>query len=252
MTTTTPPTPPPRPLRRPHRPEDTTETTADEDPESASPAAFCDAYVATTIMMNSEPDPAALTENVELIDANAPAEIADSAAVMTAAVRKVLESGGQDFSPFETPEYSAAQAEVDPFVFENCEFDAAIEVTGLDFSFDGLPDTMEGGRTAILFTNEGAESHEIAIMRRNDGVTESFEDLLALPEEEAMAKVTPVSGAFAPSTGSQALLVGDFEPGDYIAICFVPVGTTLNDEGMTEGTGEPHFMHGMQQEFTVS
>lgn len=226
-------------------------TPADDnaDPETA---AFCDPYLETSIMMNGEPDPAVLTENAELINANAPDEIAGSAKVMTEAVTTVLDSGGEDFSAFETPEFAAAQAEVDPYVFANCDFDASVETTGVDYGFEGLPETIEGGRVAILFTNEGEEAHEIAVMRRNDGVTESFEDLLALPEEQAMEKVTPVGGAFAPSKGSKALLVGDFEPGDYIAICFVPVGSKSVDGEITEGTGTPHFMHGMQQEFTVS
>lgn len=215
-------------------------------------AAFCDPYVDTTLMISGEPDPAALTENNTLIVDNAPAEIAESAKVMTEAVTQVLESGGEDFSAFETPEFTEAQAQVDPFVFENCEFDTALAVKGVDFGFTGLPETVDAGRVAILFTNEGAEAHEIAVMRRKDGVTESFEELLSLPEEEAMGKVTPVGGAFAPTTDSRALLVGNFEPGDYIAICFVPTGTTMSDGAMTEGSGAPHFAHGMQQEFTVS
>src|SRR5690606_16510023 len=160
--------------------------------------------------------------NIELVNDNVPAEIADAAVVMTDAVAAVLESGGQDFAPLETPEFIEAQAEVDPFVFENCAFDATHEVTGIDFGFDGLPDTVDAGRVSILFTNDGAEAHEIALMRRNEGVTESFEDLLSLPEEEAMEKVTFVGGTFAPTTGSTALLVSELEPGDYIAICFVP------------------------------
>ena len=46
---------------------------------------------------------------------------------------------------------------------------------------------------SFKFTNEGAEDHELAIARKNDGVTESFDELLALPEEEAMTKVTFVT-----------------------------------------------------------
>ncbi len=227
------------------------DTTADGS-GATGVAAFCDPYIDISMMMNGEPDPAALTTNVELVTANAPAEIAASAKVMTDAVGMVLDSGGEDLSALETPEFAAAQGEIDPFVFENCTFDSTVEVTGIDYGFTGLPTTMEGGRIALLFTNDGAEAHEIAVMRRNDGVTESFAELLALPEEQAMEKVVPVGGAFAPVTGAKSLLVGDFEPGDYIAICFVPTGTTMAEGAMTEGTGDPHFMHGMQQEFTVS
>lgn len=231
---------------------DTTTTTADSGAESTDLAAFCDPYIAASMMMNGAPDPEALTEYIDLAEANAPAAIADSALVMTSAVRQVLASGGEDYSAMETPEFVAAQDEVDPFAFENCAFDTKVSVTGVDFGFDGLPESFNGGRVAMLFTNSGTEAHEIVVMRRNDGVTESFEELLSLPEEEAMAKVTPMGGAFAATTDSRALLVGEFEPGDYIAICFIPTGTSVSDGTMTPGDGAPHFMHGMQQEFTVS
>lgn len=229
-----------------------TETTSADPAGIDDIAEFCDAYTEITILMSGEPDPAAIAANVEIVKASAPSEIAAHTSVMTDAVDAVLASNGEDFSAMEAPEFSAAQGEVDPFVFENCEFDGRVRVVGQDYSFDGLPDTIDGGRVALLFTNEGAEAHEIAIMRRNDGVTESFEELLSLPEEQAMEKVTPIGGTFAPTTGTSGLLIGDFEPGDYIAICFIPVGTVMADGAMTEGTGTPHFMHGMQQEFTVT
>lgn len=228
------------------------DTTTAPGGKATDAAAFCEPYLTTTIMMSGEPDPEVLAESVKQIDANAPEEIAESAAVMTAAVRAVLDSGGEDFSPMETPEFTEARAEVDPYAFENCEFDTSLEVKGVDFAFADLPTTIDAGRVGILFTNEGKEAHEIALMRRNDGVTESFEELLSLPEEQAMEKVTPVGGTFAPTTGSKGLLVGDLEPGDYLATCFVPTGTTMADGVMTDGTGKPHFMQGMQQEFTVT
>lgn len=215
-------------------------------------AEFCEAYTQITVLMNGEPDPTALTELVTTVEENAPDAIAEPAGVMTGAVEQLLASGGEDYSALEAPEFAAAQSEVDPYVFENCEFDGTFAVTGEDFSFAGIPESVESGVVAILFANEGSEAHEIAIMRRNDGVEESFEELLALPEEEAMDKVTPVGGAFAPSTGSKALLVSELEPGDYMAICFVPTGTTIDGTTVTEGSGDPHFVHGMHQEFTVT
>jgi len=229
-------------------------TTVDDggDTPQGDLGAFCTAYTEISMLMSMGPDPAAIAANAEIVKASAPAEITAEANVMTDAVGAVLASNGEDFSAMETPEFAAAQGTVDPFVFANCEFDTKVEAVGVDFAFNGLPETIEGGRVALLFTNEGAEAHEIVIMRRNDGVTESFEDLLGLPEEEAMGKVTPVGGAFAATTGATGLLIGDFAPGDYIALCFVPVGTTMHDGEFTEGTGAPHFTHGMQQEFTVT
>ena len=48
-------------------------------------------------------------------------------------------------------------------------------------------------------------------------------------------------------------LIADLAPGDYIAVCMIPAGTTVADDGsFTEGTGEPHVMLGMSFEFTVA
>jgi len=54
-----------------------------------------------------------------------------------------------------------------------------IEVTGVEYAFTGLPETLEVG-SEITFTNDGAELHEIAVIRIAEGVTESLEDLLAM------------------------------------------------------------------------
>ena len=223
-----------------------------DDGAEAGSDPFCDAYVDATLQLGGEPDPAALSAAVDTIDESAPEALAEPAGVVTAAVRDVLASGGSDFSAFETEEFVGAKEEVDGFVFDECPFDDAIAVEGRDYSFTGLPESMAAGRVAIMFTNEGTEAHEIALARRNDGVTESFAELLALPEDEAMAKVTPMGGAFAPVNGSSALLVADLEPGDYVALCFVPVGSMMTDDGPVEGDGPPHLAHGMQQEFTVT
>lgn len=233
---------------------DTTVATAEEAAGAGEDGAdaFCDGYLEATSQLNGEPDPEALTAAVDAVDANAPEDLSASSSVLTAAVRDVLASGGQDFSSFETDEFTTAKQEVDGFVFDECTFDAALEVQGADYSFTGMPEEVASGQVAVLFTNEGSEAHELVLARRNDGVTESFEELLALPEEESMAKVTVVGGTFAPVNGSSGLLVADLEPGDYIALCFVPTGTMMTDEGPVEGSGDPHLAHGMQQEFTVT
>lgn len=221
--------------------------------DAGAGAPVCAPYLEVTAQFNGEPDPATLGGLVDEIDAQAPGEIADQLGVMTTAVRTVLESGGADFSAFEAPAFGEAQNTVDPWMFEHCPFDAKLDVIATEYHYEGIPAEMAAGEVGLLVTNEGNEAHEIAIMRKNDGVTETWQELLELPEEEAMAKVTPVSGGFVPRTGSQALSVVDLEAGEYVAICFVPTGTSMSPEGeVTEGTGAPHFAEGMLHEFTVT
>jgi hypothetical protein len=223
----------------------------DDDDDGAAAAAACDPYVAITNSFNGEPDPATLTPLLDELDANAPEEIAGSVAVMTGAARTALETG--DFASFETAEFGDAQSEVDPWMFENCDFDQTAEVTASEYEFEGVPEELEVGSAAFLLTNEGEEAHELAIMRKADGVTQSWDEILALPQEEGEALVVQVGGAFAPGEGTQGVAFVDLVPGDYVVTCFVPTGTSMTADGeVTEGTGVPHFMGGMIDEFTVS
>jgi hypothetical protein len=125
-----------------------------------------------------------------------------------------------------------------------------IEVVAVDYAFSGIPSDVEAG-TSFELTNEGSEVHELVLVRRNDDVETSFEELLEMPEDEAMEFVTVVGGIVAePGATSEDTITVD-EPGDYLAICFVAVGTTsLEDAETVEGA--PHFTEGMLQEFTVS
>jgi hypothetical protein len=82
--------------------------------------------------------------------------------------------------------------------------------------------------------------------------THAFTEV-ALPEDEAMTKVNEVGGTFAATKGSNGLMVADLTPGEYIALCFTPAGTSIGDDGeFVEGPGAPHFTEGMQHEFAVA
>jgi hypothetical protein len=132
---------------------------------------------------------------------------------------------------------------------------ATIEVIAADYRFDNVPDTAAVG-TTFTMRNDGAEAHEMVIARKNAGVTTSFEELLAMPEEESSKLVTFVGQVMAnPGDTAPGELVAD-GPGDYLMICFFPQGWTEVPEG-TPGPdaslpiGAPHFTLGMIKEFTV-
>ena len=158
-----------------------------------------------------------------------------------------------------------------------------ITVTGYEYAFGDLPVSVPAG-TSLAFTNTGAEVHELLVARKNDGVTESWDELIALPEEEALQKVTTLGPLFAAPGEPAAVGIGPTGPapmsaitveqeGSYIALCFIPQGTTeLPDFGAEPGVspeaaaspdaaaspesgaaqGPPHFVLGMRQEFTVT
>jgi hypothetical protein len=176
----------------------------------------------------------------------APAEIEDDIEVMASAVDQ---AAAGDPGAFDVPEVDAASDRVHQYDLDTCGWKTN-EVQATDYSFANIPDELPAGPTSFEFSNEGDELHELLIVRKNDGVTDSAEDLLALPEDEAMGKVTMLgSPAFAEPSQTDDKVV-DLEPGDYIAVCFIPMGMTSADGPPPDGP--PHFTQGMVAEFTVA
>ena len=220
--------------------------TADDAPDAGDAGKACQTYVDINAQFNGEPDPEVLGGLLDDLEANPPAEVADDLAVMIPAARTVLESGGEDFAPFETEEFGSAQTSADAYFYDACDADTKLEATAVDYAFTGLPEELDAGSVFIKMTNGSTqgESHELGVMRRADGVTASFDEILALSEDEAESKVEFVGGAFAESEGDVGVAFLDLEPGEYLAVCFIPVGG--------EDDGPPHFTKGMQHAFTVA
>lgn len=132
-----------------------------------------------------------------------------------------------------------------------------LEVTGVEYEFQGLSDTAPAG-TELSFTNGGKEAHELVLMRIKDGETRSADELLALPEKQA-EKVAKFQGVSIAGPGEDGKVVeGELtlaEPGRYVALCFIPVGTKELPKGKPEEGkgpgGPPHFTKGMVAEITV-
>jgi hypothetical protein len=146
----------------------------------------------------------------------------------------------------------------------------AVAVRATDYAYQGVPGTLPAGEIRISFTNDSqAEAHQMELFRLNDGVTESFEQVLA--EDEARAaqleqqeqagqeagpnppaepaplpepKMTFFGGSGAgPGETARMDLIGNLPAGRYGVVCFLPVAS---DE-----TGTPHYKKGMKAEFTV-
>jgi hypothetical protein len=178
---------------------------------------------------------------VEEIEPLIPEEIKADAAILTAGIDKVKETG--DFESFEgDPQVQAAQAKVHAYDLDNCGWQQ-VDVTATEYKFEGVPPTLEAGPTSFDLSNKGKEPHELVVLRINDDFEGSFADILKLPEEEAMQKTKGVGGTFAEPSEAE-YLVTELEAGRYALACFVPVG------GGEEGP--PHTSQGMFVEFEVS
>jgi len=179
------------------------------------------------------------------IVANAPEEVEDDIDVLYNATKEIAETGNPEI--FESEKVEAASDRLHAHDVDACDW-KQIDVTAKDYAFEGIDAELEAGITSFEFTNEGKESHELVLLRKNEGVAETFDQLLELPEDQARSKVTSVGGTGG-DPGDDEYLLADLEPGEYIAICFISVGTTGEDH---EGDGPPHFTKGMKHEFTVS
>lgn len=209
-------------------------------------AAACAANTEASMLFSSPELPPAEDANPVLdeLEATAPEEIAEPLAVILDAGRQALNSG--DTAAFETPEVGMAISEADGYFFDNCDGEQ-VELTGIDYAFEGAPATVPAGPVNFRLSNEGMEFHEVAIARKNDDTTQSFSEILELPEEEALALVTPVGAGFA-MPGDKGVAFTDLEAGEYAMVCFIPQGIVSPE---SEPTGPPHFVLGMVSEFTV-
>ena len=62
-----------------------------------------------------------------------------------------------------------------------------IEVTAIDYAYEGLPSEVDSGTALALRNTSAAELHELVALRLPDDETRSAEELLALPMEELEA-----------------------------------------------------------------
>jgi len=210
----------------------------------------CDAYLGLVAAFGAEEPPdfaLDIAPRLDTLEADAPKSIEDDIAVMVAAGR-TAESG--DTAQFETAEFAAAKQSVDAFAYDECPADVRLEIAAADYSFSGLPASIKAGTVALQLTNNSTagEAHEAVVLRLSDGVTATFAEVLALPEEEAMASASVLGATFAPDAERPGVGFFDLSPGSYAVVCFVPVGAS---EENPEGTGPPHFVQGMISEFVV-
>lgn len=102
-----------------------------------------------------------------------------------------------------------------------------VEVTGVDYGFEGVPEQVEAG-TRLTFTNgsEG-EAHELALVRLTDE-TPPLEEFLRMPPPEGMAVSELVGVSIGLPAEEGRVTKGDLlldAPGRYILLCPIPVGT---------------------------
>ena len=164
----------------------------------------------------------------------------DDAAVGADDTSETTEAEGHDMP---TEGAGGGSAEVNP-----CgEGATAVTVTAKDYEFEGSDVLAAGGTFAVTLENEGTELHELVVQVIDPSEKRSIEEMVQ--GEEPPDTVTPVGFGIACPGESTVFNADVTKPGRYVALCFVPVGTT--PEATSEPEGPPHAMQGMVLEFEV-
>jgi hypothetical protein len=160
--------------------------------------------------------------------------------VVVDAMVRVRETG--DLKVLDEDKVVTAHRRVHTFEIDNCGW-ARQDVTAVDYGYRGVSPSVAGGPTSFELKDEGAEAHELVLVKINDNVKDSLDQLLSRPRDELGVRVTNVGSASA-KPGEQSFVVADLSRGRYAMVCFLPV------DGVSDGP--PHFSRGMQAEFRVA
>jgi hypothetical protein len=225
-----------------------TGTTTTSAHTTAASAAACTAFTemsALTFQMPEDPAETAtflrdqMVPTVSTVVAGLPHSASGAGQTVLDAYTAAAATGTPD--AVMSPEVMAAQAQVGKALFDGCDANR-LEVTGIDYAFQGLPTELPAGPTSIAFTDGGNEEHEIMIVKAADGDAITLDELLALPGDEAFARVQPVTVTWG-APGETGYTSVDLAPGTYFALCNIPIGGGPD--------GAPHHTAGMKQTFVV-
>jgi len=132
-------------------------------------------------------------------------------------------------------------------------------ITLVEMAFEGLPSELPAGAYTWQVINGGTQLHEMAILQLAPGVPAEalIAAMTAGPPEaaaspDAVPAASPVADAGPPpfvglfgaapmSPGATNYVEFDAQPGEYVAVCFIPDAET----------GVPHAVMGMVASFTV-
>lgn len=221
-------------------------------------AAACDAFVAVDQAFTIDEDADAGIAALERLAAAVPQEVATDVEPAIALLKEDPEAA------LESPEVAIAEAALDVYALDHCDGDR-VDVTTVDYAFDGAPSQLDAGRVIFTFTNHATrEFHEALILRKHEGVTASALDLLTVDEGSSVSQLMvafeqlSLVGAtlLEPAGGdSQDVFAVDLEPGDYILVCALPLDSPQYLEAYFAGeelSAVPsHFEAGMVTEFAV-
>jgi plastocyanin len=189
-----------------------------------------------------------------------PQRLSRSLLAIAASVLLVLGACATDDEPeeAETTEEATPEATETPA--------SGVDVTGADYSYTGIPDTIDAGSKITFKNGSDKEAHEIVAFKLPDTETRTAEEIFKLPEAELNAALggPPVAVIVAEPEKDGMAVVGDGtlnDAGRYVFACFIPTGADpaeymkaaqeAGEDAPVVAGGPPHFTQGMYAEATV-
>ena len=197
--------------------------------------AFCAARIEANSADTKAENIAVLTKMV----AAAPASVSTPMAGLLALVKK------QGDKAFESKDGTALLATLEAFIYESCP-GAKLDVTAIDYEYQGIPATLPAGVTKIKLTNAAPKEGHMMVIAKLTAAGEAMEldKVLALPDKKAGKYIDYENAAFMQAEpGASGYAPINLTPGKYAYMCFFPEGGKKN--------GKPHFMLGMEGTVTV-
>jgi hypothetical protein len=231
-------------------------------PAAAQPTpeatAFCDAALGADralakLETGGRPkrsDVQALETALSRAESSAPPEIATQVQAVVAATRRAIQERKDPFEvdPNFGPNFNALQE----YRYNSCGY-AQLDVTGIEYEFQGLPKTLTAGPVAVRFTDTGAELHELIVFRLK--TKDSVRRFLGLPEKEQERKADFIGATEAEQNQTTYEILDMSKPGRYAVACFLPRGSTspeaVEEAEHEHGGGRPHWRDGMRAEIRV-
>lgn len=148
--------------------------------------------------------------------------------------------------------------------------EADVEVTAVDYGYEGLPTSVPAGTRFELMNDSKAEVHELVAIRLPDDELRPVEEIFQLPPEELdeLLAAAPATALVAAPGDKATAVLGDGtldEAGRYVFACFIPTGADpdevmaaieqfdpeAGEEPPELDGGPPHIAHGMFAEVVV-
>jgi hypothetical protein len=216
--------------------------------------AFCDAALKVDKAFSAVGDRGPTKKQAQDLDkalsgaeSTAPPEIAADVQSIAGIIRSAAQSN-QD--PSENPTFTQNLAAIDQYRYNSCGYQQ-LDVTGIEYEFQGLPKTVAAGKVAIQFTDNGAEIHELEVLRIKG--KDSAKKLTGLSESQLGKKAEDVGSTFAMQGQTSYAFADMSKPGRYAVLCHLPVGSTSPQAAEEAGKkhAKSHAQEGMYATITV-